>query len=142
MEDANDNNDDNEEGKISDDESAGNETSSLEDDDAFDESLDREARVEVLSVPGYKLHLTVHPHQDYHRDAKIVRVKLIKSSEEEDEGSMSGSERPDSDTANEIGFLEGFLLERPNEAFFKVADSISQELQELSVMFCNSVGKA
>jgi hypothetical protein len=41
-----------------------------------------------------------------------------------------------------VGHLEGTLLGRPDPDFFGAADEISQELQELSVTFCNSKGVA
>jgi hypothetical protein len=41
-----------------------------------------------------------------------------------------------------VGWLTGNLLQRPDPYFFETADEISQEVQELSVTFCNSRGVA
>lgn len=41
-----------------------------------------------------------------------------------------------------VGFLQGHLLKRPNPHFYEVADEISQELQDLSVAFCDARGRA
>lgn len=120
-------------------------TSSLGDDEDLDgdDSLDREVRVEVLSVPGYVLQLTLHPHPNHKGAAKSIRVKLLKAPSGKGDGSSTGTDTSGSyEEPTEIGYLEGFLLERPNDLFFKVSDSISQELQELSVMFCNAEGRA
>mmetsp|Transcript_5709 Transcript_5709/g.8687 ORF Transcript_5709/g.8687 Transcript_5709/m.8687 type:complete len:606 (-) Transcript_5709:376-2193(-) len=41
-----------------------------------------------------------------------------------------------------VGYLDGNLLPRPTPHFFSFADEVSQELQELSVLFCDQNGRA
>jgi hypothetical protein len=43
---------------------------------------------------------------------------------------------------NKVGYLTGHLLKRPRGNFYQCADAISGELQELSVIFCDSRGIA
>jgi hypothetical protein len=41
-----------------------------------------------------------------------------------------------------VGWLNGTLIQRTHPNFFELADVISQEMQELSVTFCNHKGVA
>jgi len=78
-----------------------------------------------LSLGGrsYDLRLILRPDYDESSDALGVEVDA----------------RHDGD---KVGYLTGHLLKRPRGNFYECADAISGELQELSVIFCDSRGIA
>jgi hypothetical protein len=105
------------------------------DDDSDSEEEDRTIRSVEVSIAGeatdstaYLFKLSLLQHDEY-RTVNEVRVDLV----------VPGTKGKPNDV---VGYLEGTLLRRPHPQFFEVADAISQELQELSVTFCNSKGVA
>ena len=105
-------------------------------DDYDEEKDDRTIRSVEVSIAGedtastaYLLKLSLHQYGGTRHSAKEVKADLV----------VPGTNgKPD----ELVGLLEGNLLRRPDPNFFEAADEISQELQELSVTFCNSKGVA
>jgi hypothetical protein len=103
--------------------------------DDSEEEEDRTIRSVEVSIAGegtasiaYLLKLSLHQHEES-RSAVEVKADLV----------VPGTKGKPDDV---VGYLEGTLLRRPDPHFFETADEISQELQELSVTFCNSKGVA
>jgi hypothetical protein len=103
--------------------------------DDSEEEPDRTIRSVEVSIAGegtastaYLLKLSLHQHFE-NTTVKEVKAKLV----------VPGAKGKPDDV---VGSLEGTLLRRPDRNFFETADEISQELQELSVTFCNSRGVA
>jgi hypothetical protein len=99
------------------------------------EEPDRTIRSVEVSIPGkgtdstaYLLKLSLLQHEES-RSAVEVKADLF----------VPGAKGKPDDV---VGHLEGTLLRRPDPHFFETADEISQELQWLSVTFCNSKGVA
>ena len=108
----------------------------MDNDDSDEE--DRTIRSTQVRITGGELGETVY----------LLRLCLSKPYEDESNVSEIEAELEVVPAATEsgkretVGKLKGNLLRRPNPNFFETADAISQELQELSVVFCNSVGIA
>jgi hypothetical protein len=96
---------------------------------------DMTIRSVVVKIPGkgtdstaYLLKLSLLKH--YESDtARMIKAKLV----------VPGAKGKPDDL---VGWLTGNLLERPDPRFYETADEISQEVQELSVIFCNFKGIA
>jgi hypothetical protein len=106
-----------------------------EEEPGSEEEEDRTIRSVEVSIAGegtdstaYLLKLSLHQHWE-NTTVKEVKAKLV----------VPGAKGKPDDV---VGCLEGTLLRRPDRNFFDTADEISQELQELSVAFCNSRGVA
>ena len=63
-----------------------------------------------------------------------VTAEIHKASNKRKDPEASGTEN--------IGVVKATLLKRPNRSFLEQADAVSQELQELSVAFCEANGTA
>jgi hypothetical protein len=102
------------------------------DDDSEEERTIRSVEVSIAGEgsdsTAYLLKISLLQH-DENPTVKEVQADLV----------VPGTKGKPDDVA---GHLEGTLLRRPDPHFFETADEISQELQELSVTFCNSRGVA
>ncbi len=98
-----------------------------------DDKMIRSAEVSIAGegtdTSAYLLQISLLQHIEGNPSAKEVQAELV---------TLGTNGKPD----DLVGRLEGTLLRRPDPNFFETADEISQELQELSVTFCNSKGVA
>lgn len=80
---------------------------------------------------------------DYGRGVRSVDVKLLHEITSPQQSDITESTvNKKSKQTEEIGYLTGYVIERPSCDFFDTADAISAELQGISTYFCESNGKA
>ena len=75
--------------------------------------------------------------QNYGDSAQSVHLKLLHEQQQQ----LNSNNKKTKQT-EEIGYLKGYLINRPSSNFFDVCDGITSELQRLSVYFCQSDGRA
>lgn len=95
-----------------------------EDGSAEEEDIVRQTNVTWISPKGESYTASIKIQSDYEYDeVNVVTAKLFFEKKQ-------------------VGKFKGTILKRPSSRFFEVAEYISDELKELSTMFCNSQGNA
>jgi len=93
-----------------------------EEDQDHDDILQEQTNVISIGDRSYEVNLILRRNYEY-KSISHVDVKMKQDGEV-------------------VGYLHGYLLTRPSGAFYECADSISGELQELAVIFCDPRGIA